>query len=189
MAALRERAALLEVELTERARDTDEAEEARRTADARIVALDREAAELRERVTVLDVELAERATELEALENERAFSARRAAELHEEFVDLDRRRATAERHAAEVLAAVADARDLARRRPTQLEGVDERLAALAARLDEDQLLSEARALRAQWTELDEVLEGLDAPATPPPTAAPDESLGGEATRPQAAGPA
>ena len=173
--------------MTERARDLEEAEDARREADARIAALDADAGDLRERIAILEVELAERAAEVGALESERAFSARRAAGLHEEFVELDRRRATAERHAAEVLAAVADARDLARRRTSELEGVDAHLAALASRLDEDQLLAEARTLRAQWTELEMVLQGLDVPAAPPPTAE-SKPLGGEA-RPQAAGPA
>ena len=62
---------------------------------------------------------------------------------------------------------------------------------LAERLDEEQLLADARALRAQWSELQVVLEELDAAAGLPPTAGDElyaERLGGEA-RPQAAGPA
>src|SRR5207247_2199056 len=104
------------------------------------------AAGLRERIAVLEIELAERAADLEAVEHDRAAGAARAAELHERFVELDRRREDAERHAAEVLGAVADARDLVRRRLVQLDGVDARLAVLATRLDEDQLVAEARAL-------------------------------------------
>jgi hypothetical protein len=60
-----------------------------------------------------------------------------------------------------VLAAVTDTRDAVRRRLAQLDSVDARLAVLAQRLDGDQLLAEARAVRAQWSELDHSLESLD----------------------------
>jgi chromosome segregation ATPase len=158
---LRERAALLEVELTERARDTAETEELHSHTAARLAAAEAEAERLRERAAVLEIELAERAADLEAADLDRQAAQARAGELHERMTELDRRRAAAERHAEDVVAALADTRDGVRRRLGQLDSVDARLAALAQTLDADQLLAEARTVRTQWSEIDRSLEALD----------------------------
>src|SRR5439155_249981 len=124
---------------------------------------------------------AERAADLDAVEQDRSVNAARAADLHERFLELDRRREGAERRAADVLGAVADARDLVRRRLVQLDGVDARLAVLASRLDEDQLVAEARALRAQWSELGDALDRLEPAPSPPPPASEIAASGSSST--------
>ena len=88
---LEEAAVILEIELTERARDTER-------ADHRAIALEGALAESTERSALLEAELAERGADLEAADAERAATLDRVAEIRARFVELD-----AEREASEEL--------------------------------------------------------------------------------------